>query len=324
MNHSQGRRAAALLPLLAIVLAASGGALGAEAVTLEFAWPEDLSGSASYTFRRTKEVGGGREELAGSGRAGIAVSPVAGNLLIAFHDSEIDIETNNVPGVQGRIQGLLAQVGSESPDYLVSRRGEFLGLQDPAGFRQAVRAAVDGMIGDMPPETAQQVGPLLDSVLSEAQLTAMAEGLWNRDVGSWVGMALEPGTPLKLDSTQVFPVLGDTELPVRLSYRLVGDAPCGEGGGAGCVELESRSLMDAPEAAAAFGAFLQQIDPSGEANLSVGDYRVEVTARLVTDPDTLVPYTSRMDRVSTLVLLVNGQTLTVRETDLRSIAFDYD
>jgi len=322
---STRRRNAPCVRLGAIVLLcglAAGAAAAQSSVPLTFDWPESLSGTATYSFERNQVQGGNVKRLSADGEILLTVSAVSNGLLLSFESGDSQMDSQGYPEMEGRITKMMARIMQAPPSYVVGRDGAFLRLVDPAGFAATAQDAAMALLSDLPPQLVQQLRQTLEATLSEAQLTSMAESSWNRHVGTWIGGDMEPGRAYHTDDTQHVPMLG-AAFPVRLTYTLIGSAPCA--GANGCVELEERSVMESPKATAAMETlFRRMLAPSGVTDVRVDTYRVVATSRVVADPDTLLTYRSTVDRETHIDVVANGQPIAMGDTDRRVFEFAYD
>ena len=205
-------------------------------------------------------------------------------------------------------------------DYRVSRAGDFLGLDDPRSFMQSMRSAIDARINTIPEDLLVHVRPTMELTLSQANFRSVMESGWRSEVGRWIDKSLQHGQPLIVEEMQDLPVFGDAEAPAQVSYRFIGHAPCGNGDD-GCVELEVRAVIDGPEAIQASQLAMRI---SGNTRLDVTRYRTETTGRVITDPDTLVPYQSHLEWRHTTELTSEFETISIRESGVLATTYIYD
>ena len=290
-------------------------------ITPRFAWPDDLSGRADFTLRHESlHNANPPATLEARGSVRFTVSPNADSLTVDFDETSVAIESHVASDDQMRVAGVLVPLSLHRADYRVSRAGDFLGLDDPRDFMDAMRTAIDAGIETIPEELRVHVRPSIELTLSQENFRSVMERSWKSEVGRWIGRTLQPGRPSTADEMVDFPILGGGQVPAEVSYRFIGMAPCGNGED-GCAELEVRAVIEGPEA---IGAYEQALRVTGATGLQVALYRTELTSWVTTDPDSLVPYESRLEWRQTTDLLSGADTISLRESGVLATTYTYD
>ncbi|PTL84052.1 hypothetical protein [Vitiosangium sp. GDMCC 1.1324] len=156
------------------------------------------------------------------------------------------------------------------PTVRFDDKGSFLGADIPELPGQQLLEA-------LPLEPEKRAELVKNMVVKEEQ---SAKDFWIRLVGHWRGAALIPGEPIRLESKMVVGrgKLEMTEVPSEELYTLEAGIPCSRD------EQERRCVRLSVEAAT--------IGQSKAGSGPMASWRFD----LVTDPDTLVPYSYRMMR----------------------------
>ncbi len=313
------------LPIaIAMALAAATSTRGAAAddsVALRFAWPDDLTGRATYTQHHESEQDAGTAtvlEAHGSNR--FSVSPVDDDLVVVFDDTSFDVVLDTSTGLSRQIAEVFAQINRRPPDFRVNRAGRFVGLERSDDFLQTVRAAVEPITAAIGPDDLESLAPTIKRALSRGEFARTSANQWRDLVGRWAGMEIETNRAIVEQETMHVPFTGGGQIPVRATYRFLGHVPCGESGGAVCVELELRTVAEGPAALLAYVSILRRND----SQTVVNRYRFESTTRVISDPDTLIPYRRHTDWMSSLELDGYEDPISIRQSGTLSITYEYD
>jgi tetratricopeptide (TPR) repeat protein len=198
-----------------------------------------------------------------------------------------------------RWQGILAGLAASLPETVVGADGTFKGLRNLERHRAALleelgRLAADeegGGDGKLPAEAVQAMGAVLNPEL----LTTVASGEWDITVGAWIGAEFDHGDWYSLTFEEPLP--GFTEQPVAktMTFKVSRWLPCAEGRPAQCVELLVRIVPEPEGITRAVNDFVLRVMPEAsraemERALAAVSYTFDVRYRLVTEPDTLRPW----------------------------------
>ncbi len=312
-------RAGLLLPLLLMPLAPAE----AEAVKLSFAWPKNLAGTAKFSAKKTRGAQGHRQVIAVRGSYGFTAKPVADGQLISFGKTQVDVQVDPpVAGIQGKLQQFMLGAANRRPSYVVDGQGKYLRLEGMERYRRDLRQGYGELLGEMPDETKQRVQTMIEGVLSDQQLEARMAQSWNRDVGSWAGAEFERGKAYEREYSNPVPMLGNTAVPMKATYRYLGPVKCGKAASTGrCAHLEIRTSVDSDKVAQALEAFIKRMAGQGAGEFRIEKFQVDTTVRLVTEPDTLVPHRLEQQKASAIVISRGGQSRTTRQVE--EMAYEY-
>jgi hypothetical protein len=259
-----------------------------ETVALTFDWPSGLRGKVTFSARTMRTVNGRSEDLNMTGRYDLVTSAAPDGLLIQFDNAETEVE-NAGSGPQAMVKAYMAKATSMLPSYVVSPDGQFVRIEGLETFRNRILEGIDDAFAEFPAATREQVNQTLAAVATREQLEFSLASDWNSYVGTWIGAELDEGDLYELTSNQPIPAFGNMEVPMRSTFLFKQRVFCnGAESAKRCVELEARTF-DPAGLAAAVEAFMARLSAGQEAP-RVQDLQQETVVRLITEPNTLLPY----------------------------------
>ena len=287
-------------------------------VDLSFAWPESLQSAVSVEQKSVKR-----------GKA----SELNATYLSTVHpgsDNELVISTRVVrqkmsgldKGEKGNaVAGLLDQLSAEIPDYVVSRDGDFLRVDDLSAYQQRVEAA---LTSNLPASLQGQKDKILAMIrpgLTEKYLAAAATDDWNKTVGGWAGSSYVPGQTYRFNEQYYAPVLGEVPFRMEVSRRVAGFASC-TASQPQCVKLELTATVTGDDFRSAMSAYLEQT--VGQP-VKVNHISVIRKVQIIAEPDTLIPHRTHSVKETTVVIEDNqGNARTSRETEDTRATYSYE
>jgi hypothetical protein len=278
-----------------VLLAAMIAPLPAEAedsVTLTFAWPVPIHARVAATLQRKSHWAemnlDKTETLSGTFETNVDRSP-DGQIHIRFGKPELAVATGKAGKATLRITELIPLLPlTFGPTMAVSRDATFLRVEAAGDFRSALIDLVTKNIGD-----AAQSEPLrgivpraIGQYASDNHLDGLASMRWGGIVGLWSGRTLTLGETTRWTETQIVPSAGQPTIRWQYQAEFVGRVPCSAGESIQrCVELGLIAEVAAPDRQ----AYAEAVQRSAKgARFEYSEMRIEL--RLVTDPDTLLPY----------------------------------
>lgn len=310
------RVSSATLLALVVLGGSTATASAQEKVRLTFAWPETVRATVAISFDAASVAGGNRSRLTGTSRARISATPTEDGLLISYQAGATEFESRSGDGMWPRIHQFLYEVGLQRPDFHIGRDGRFRHVGDPITHINALATGLADEIAAMPTRMKSHVRPALEHLLSERELTAQVGFNWGMEVGSWSGLVLETGTAHQTTETIDFPTIGRQAATV--TRTLIGRAACDAPNG--CVELDVRIVVDSPEAKAAFDRHLRETGSGLRAEV----FQQELSARVIADPATLMPYRIQESQMAIMDVRYQGRSRNLREAQDLQIVFRYD
>jgi hypothetical protein len=233
---------------------------GAEAVRLTFDWPADLQARVTLDHREWRGNDSARARYAHR----MVVSPEGRALRISVRDAEAE---GNTPGLE------LNVALNETLDQVVARDGSYLRTD---GLEQAIE-----LLGAEDEEARAS---------SRVALERISTLDWELLVGAWAGRSLRPGQPVAYQFPGAVPLLPGVPALLDVEVALAGRVPCEEGEAASrCVELSWRAAPG-PRARAAAVERIQGSREAGAPPLELDGLQARLDARLVAEPDTLLPH----------------------------------
>lgn len=290
-----------------------------ERIALNFAWPDSLESAVNFHQKSVKRGKtfetkatylttvrpGDPNELIVSTR--VIRQDVAGSS---------DEESNNYMGA------LMKQVVSEVPDYVVSRNGEFMRVDNISAFQQRVENAVlSNLPHDIKNQQKDKILAMVRPSLSEQFLVAAVTDEWNKTVGGWAGSSYVPGQTYNFNEQYYAPSLGATPFGMVVSRRIAGFAPC-TSSQTQCVKLILTATVAGEDFRSAMKQFLEKT--AGQP-VKVKQLSVVKKMEIIAEPDTLIPHRSRSIKETTVTIEDSkGKTRTSRDTEDTRVTYSYE
>ncbi len=302
------RRIAAIASAcLTVVFVSPANAQGAaDAVSLNFAWPEGLQANVEFESWSRRSTDGRNEDVGVTGQYAFTTSRAGQDLLIEFGDVQTQVDSPSTD-IRAMMTNFIAKAVSVPPSYVVANDGSFRRLEGLDRFRRNMLDGLDDAFTEFPPQIRDQVVRVLDSVLTDEQLQASIASEWNQAVGAWLGADLDRGDLYELSYEETVPAFNNVTVPMRSTFKFVERVPCnGDSPERRCVKLEMRSFVDPEGLAAAIESFLSQL-PAGQDRPQIEAMRQESVVRLVTEPDTLIPHLMESAKHTEMTMLLDGR-----------------
>ncbi len=291
------RRSAVTALVLACIAVAPSVARAAEpdSIWLRFGWHPGDRADVTFETSRTRRGAGGNQDVKAS---------LSWRMEVEDHAEGLRIRTDSLrftEGVSGgdasAMQNLLQSLGSAPPASIVSDQGAFVRIENVARLREAVAQAARSSIGSidsMPPG----VRSMMDQVLSDQTLTALAAEEWNVAIGTWVDSDWELGDVATLESETPSPTFPDLTFPMVTTFEALRRVPCGEGGAAGCVEMRLASAPEPERLRSNVEDLLARIDPSqrDQIRAALSTMNASTEATVTMRPTDMRPYVVRKVR----------------------------
>lgn len=198
------------------------------------------------------------------------------------------------------LQALLGGVATALPDVVIGADGSFKSLRNLDRFRDSVGRELDRLLArstpaGKPAPDAQAVAAAKAAVLNPDLLESTVSGQWNLEVGAWIGGEFDHGD--WYEATFEEPLPGFSEKPLRMTwtFKIARWLPCDAGSEPHCVEVLLRIRPDPEQIREAIAVFVGRMMPAAdrqrvEQAMREVSYRMEMRYRLVTEPDTLRPW----------------------------------
>jgi hypothetical protein len=323
MGHpSRQRYGLALSLFLAVTLIPAGPLRAKETVALTFDWPSGLHGKVTFSARTMRTVNGRTEDLNMTGRYDLVTSAAPDGLLIQFDNVETEVE-NAGSGPQAMVKAYMAKATSMPPSYVVSPGGEFVRIEGLETFRSHILEGIDDAFAEFPAAAREQVIQTLGAVVTKEQLEFSLASDWNSYVGTWIGAELDEGDLYELTFNQPIPAFGNMEVPMRSTFLFKQRVPCnGTESAKRCVELEMRTFVDPEGLTAAVEAFLARL-PAGHEGPRIQDLQQETVVRLISEPDTLLPYLMESWRRTGTTVAVGDESQAASRIEEKRFVFTY-
>lgn len=247
---------ALLIPSLCACATSSSVQRPSNAVTLRFAWPEPFSARVSYSFTMNSPLGDTEVHR----RYWLLEEPAKDKGVRRLVPRDVEV-----------FPPQYAAMVDPVPTVRIDPEGAFLGIEPPEALPG--QQLLDAL--PMEPEKKAELIKHLESVQEES-----ARDYWERLVEHWRDTTLVPGETLRREAKMVVGtgMMEKKEVPSEERYTLEAGVPCSQDARERrCVRLNV------------------QIQPLGQPESGEGPM-ARWGFELVTDPDTLVPYSTRLTR----------------------------
>lgn len=314
MGFTSRLRWLALLPgaLVALPSWAENGVL------LKFDWPTELHAQVQSSKTRTRQADGQPQKGSTMGSTFVMHAVRDGQQYRIGFD-QLKIDTRQLGPLPAEQLALLNAVSRAAlPSFRVSSQGDFVALDQPEAFQQALRTALTGLLPAGPNQTSSLA--MLDKLLSVEVLSAMSRGEWDWLVGTWSGgeRALDLGEDYVAQTEASMPLTNQV-IAFQTRFTVTRRLACErQGRSLGCVELKATTRPDPAALKQAVTTFVAQLAPEAAAQMekSLLALEMDTTVELVTEADTLVPHRFTLRKTISMPAAAGqtGGTLQVEET----------
>jgi hypothetical protein len=217
-----------------------------------------------------------------------------------------DLPTVNVAGAaqaapeNERLQAMIAGMSAALPEIVVAADGTFKEVRDLERLRKSLVDSVRKLIAESPSGgTAKMSNADIDRFLGAAMnpelLSATAQGQWDITVAAWIGGEFDHGDWYSLSFEEAMPGFSAHPIAKTMSFKVSRWLPCAPGRQPKCVEILVRIVPEPEGLAKAVSDFVTRVLPSASGPelaqaLGAIRYTADVRYRLVTEPDTLLPW----------------------------------
>lgn len=198
------------------------------------------------------------------------------------------------------LQELLGSIAGAVPDVVIGADGSFKSLRNLDGFRDALGRELDRLLerqtpAGKPAPDAQAVAAAKAAVLNPDLLASTVAGQWNLEVGAWIDGEFDHGDWYEATFEEPLPGFSEKPLSMTWTFKVARWLPCEAGLEPRCVEVVLRIRPDPLQIRDAIAVFVGRMMPAAdrqrvEQAMREVSYRLEMRYRLVTEPDTLRPW----------------------------------
>lgn len=292
-------------------------------VNLEFKWPTTMTSKASFHNKANKRG----ETLEIQGEVVSSVKPASkSQLLISSRVVRQKMTTGDKRNSKNidkdaYLQEVLKAALTDIPDYVVNSDGEFVRVDNLAGYHKRVQ---DALIKGLPkgdPEASAKAKQLVQSLLTEESLSATMQDEWNTVVENWAGGSYAVGEKYEFTVPYQAAALNNQTFPMVMTQQLAEHVPCHSGTTTKtCVRLLQNSRVSGPEYTHAMNEFVRK---TVSREVTVSSMEVVKTVELITDPKTLIPYRSNEKQIKRVTVNAAGKTDTSEEVEESSTSYSY-
>jgi hypothetical protein len=294
-----------------------------ETIFLQFDWPGGMTADVEAFRSMVKWSSQGSDSSRVDLSYRVRVEDQLGDRVLR-HDS-VTVPALEFAGLSGsREAGLVDQLATLTPSYVVSGDGMFQGLEDVEALRSLVAGIVDEVTGKRLDELPAGAQELIRSLTSDEMLATNAAQQWNALVGFWVGADLEVGALYELESDEPIPLLGGFVVPTTHRFQLVGRVPCdAETANVECVELQMVSIPDSESFQEILQATAGRLAADQDAVPTFRAVQIETAVTLITEPATLAPHSLEIVKTFSATVDEQGASLDVGQVETRSYSYRY-
>lgn len=210
------------------------------------------------------------------------------------------LETTGSPAGADALRELLGGVAAALPEMIVGMDGSFKSLRNLDRYREALGSELDRLLAQAvpagkPAPDAQAVAAAKAAVLNPDLLASNVAGQWNLEVGAWIGGEFDHGDWYEATFEEPLPGFSDKPLSMTWKFKIARWLPCDSGSEPRCVEVLLHIRPDPQQVRDAIAVFVGRMMPAAdrqrvEQAMREVSYRMEMRYRLVTEPDTLRPW----------------------------------
>jgi hypothetical protein len=207
--------------------------------------------------------------------------------------------TGAAPGAEA-LQEVLGSIATALPDVVVGADGSFKSLRNLDRFREALareldRLAARAVPAGKPAPDAQALAAAKAALLNPDLLASHVAGQWNLEVGAWIGGEFDHGDWYEATFEEPLPGFSEKPLSMTWRFKIARWLPCDPGSEPRCVEVLLRIQPDPQQIQDAIAVFVSRMMPAAdrqrvEQAMREVSFRLEMRYRLVTEPDTLRPW----------------------------------
>lgn len=299
-----------------------------ERIGLAFNWPGKADSTFEFHGKKTRQGKTNAIRMNGITR----VRSLGENqLLVNTQVTDYKVQSGDRDDAKRKLmQQVMQQALNGIPDYVVDTNGNFVGIENIDNYRERLERILLKALPEDAGAIRQKLKPLLQSLVSETALTQAIHDGWNDQVANWTGGSYALRERYVFAGQYRSAVLGEAAFPMTLAQRLLGRVPCnGRDKAMHCVMLEQVSRVTDPAFGKAMHAFVNKTikdvagDKAGEMNSTIERAEFVKTVTLVVDPETLLPYVSNTNKITTVVVSNRGRTETTQEMEESSTRYTY-
>jgi tetratricopeptide (TPR) repeat protein len=224
------------------------------------------------------------------------------------------------------VQGMIAGMTAAMPELVVARDGSFKGLRNLEAHRAGLLREVKRAVAKSTPEggtppVAEDIDRMITAVFNPDLLTTLAAAQWDIAVGAWIGGEFDHGDWYSLTFEEPLPGFSEKPVSKTMTFKVSRWLPCGTGQPPECVEVLVRITPDSASLSQAIADFVGRTMPAAtrsdmeKAMLSVA-YEFDLRYRIVTEPDTLLPWSVEERKFLYASSIENGERKVQSRRDL--------
>jgi hypothetical protein len=289
-----------------------------DVVATSFAWPVGTEGAVT-TYQRMLRAGDGTDsDIVVEGSYDFRVEAHDQGILVR-HTNFVTTNFASVPALapDNPLSLLYTRLGSITPNYVVSERGELLRVEGVEEMRDGMREVLGPLLDSLPDQAAEVEG-MFQQVTSAEYLFGQLVEQWNLMVAFWIEAELEVGAVYEFEDQAPSPLFPQQLIPFHYEFAAAERVPCEPStADNACIRFEFRSVPDPQTVADMVAALMKQLGAIGD-DSQIEDLQQENLVSLIADPTNLLPYRWEMSQLMRLTGSENGaRTEVTRSTEYR-------
>jgi hypothetical protein len=286
-----------------------------DTVSLRFGWPAGMTAGVRQDWTRVQSRGERRDStyIATSYRLRVAAHPKG--RLVRADSFRVLSPAGAAPNGAEQV---LARIGSFAPSYVVSAKGEFVGIERLAEMKATLDSLFAPMMAelrDAPPQLKQ----LMTAATSAEALNASAAQEWNVLAGTWVGADWEVGEAYAAEAEEPIPLFAGMKVRMAYVFSAAERLACPGAAAAAprpCGRLEMRCEPHSAALRQMVENLMTKVAPDMREQVAMlAQMRAENRVSLIADPRDLRPY--RLELEKRIDVTSNGTASEPAETMTR-------
>lgn len=308
-----------VIAALALCPALAAGAEGAESVKLRFAWPAGFASDVQVKVGYSNRTGAGLSDALLVGAYRVAAQSQGNRLLIGFDNPRLRTRSQ---GGRDPLTEFFLRAYVFRPNFSVERTGRFWAFTQAQGYWRMVRTDLDRFVAAQAENSRDSMREIAEGGVAEELIQSETKLFWNFIAGLYGGLELKQGEPVQRKLHQAIFELGYASIPLLVQVTFAGFVSCpGAAPAAKCAQLDLSARLDDEAISREVAARATSGVDLGGARIVIKGYSSQRRMRLVTDPNTLIPYTWHQRSVSTAQVEVNGEPDVINQEEEVRLSF---
>jgi hypothetical protein len=193
-------------------------------VKLEFAWPDGLQATITYTKSRIRT--GASAKPAGSLTTLYDMKASTRQAATVVSHSNVRLDPTSTPPSLTELDRKQLELMTRAalPAYVIKQSGDFDRIDDSSAFRTSLLASLEQSLPAL--ASNPNLREMVDQITSEEFLNAAASAEWSQYIGFWVGATLDVGETYTSKYQGTVPLLPSRAIEMTSTFRITGEVAC--------------------------------------------------------------------------------------------------